>query len=825
MESTWQRVSEGIAALEEADLLQPESLNEADTCRKYVTPRLQATGWEAGQHSLVEQYTFTAGRIVVRGSKARRKPGKRADYLLRYTRDFPIAVVEAKAEDLPAAQGIEQAKEYADVLGLSFAYATNGKEVIEFDYLAGTERSLSDFPTPNELWQRLRAAGKVTDASEAVLLAPSYHHGSGAPRYYQEIAINRVLEAILGGNRRVLITLATGTGKTQVAFQVAWKLWSARWNRAGDHRRPRILFLADRTVLVDDPREKMFAPLGSARHKIEGKAETGREIYFATYQSLAGDEQRAGLYREFAPDFFDLVIVDEAHRGSARDDSSWRDILDHFAPAYQLGMTATPLRRDNRDTYAYFGNPVYTYSLKQGIDDGFLAPYRVFRVQTVWDEIGFRPGKGRLDRYGQEVPDELYKTRDFERTLVLQARTEALARHLTHFLKQTDRFAKTIVFCADQEHALAMRQALVNENSDLVKIYPNYVCRVTADEGDIGRAHLSRFQEVDTRTPTILTTSQLLTTGVDAPTCKNVVLVRPIDSMVEFKQIIGRGTRVREDYGKLFFNILDYAGSASERFADPEFDGDAALLTDIELDEHGEAMEEQIRLAEVQPEYNPDAEEADQEDDEGEADETGGYQGSGRRKKYYVDGGYVQIASEIVQELDADGNVLRVMKLTDYTADKVRTLCATQGQMQQSWSDPARRGEIVGALEERGIDFEELARLVGTPDADPFDVLCHLAYNAPLLTRRERAAQLKRARPGFFDQYGPTARAILEDLLDKYAEHGAEQFKIPDVLKVPPISRHGTVPEIIRAFGGAENLKGAVQSLQTLIYAPTQADG
>jgi type I restriction enzyme R subunit len=805
--------------VDDAELLQLENLNEADTCRKYVTPRLQAAGWESGRHSLVEQYTFTAGRILVRGNKAKRKPGKRADYLLRYTRDFPIAVVEAKAEDLPAAQGIEQAKEYAQLLDLSFAYATNGKEIIEFDYLAGTETQIADFPTPTELWQRLRTAGRVTDASEAVLLAPSYHHPGGAPRYYQEIAITRVLEAILNGNRRVLITLATGTGKTQVAFQIAWKLWNARWNRTGDGRRPRVLFLADRTVLVDDPMDKMFAPLGTARYRIDGKVETGREIYFATYQSLAGDERRVGLYEQFESGFFDLVIVDEAHRGSARDDSNWRDILNHFSPAYQMGMTATPLRKDNRDTYAYFGNPVYTYSLKQGIDDGFLAPYRVYRIQTVWDEIGFRPGKGLVDRYGQEVPDELFRTKDFERIISLQARTEAIARHLSNFLKATNRFAKTIVFCTDQEHALAMRQALINENSDLVKTYPNYVCRVTADEGDIGRGHLSRFQEVDTRTPTILTTSQLLTTGVDAPTCKNVVLVRPIDSMVEFKQIIGRGTRVREDFGKLFFNILDYAGSASERFADPEFDGAPALLTDIELDEHGEAVEEQIRVAEEREPY--DSEVGNEENapiEESESGLYGGYHGGRQRKKFYVDGGFVQIASEIVQELDAEGNVLRVMKLTDYTADKVRTLFGTQDQMQQSWSDPVRRNEVVVALEERGIDFEELARIVGKPEADPFDVLCHLAYNAPLRTRRERAEQLRKNKLDFFGQFGPTARAILEELLDKYAEHGVEQFKLPDVLKVPPLSNHGTVAEIIKAFGGAENLKSAVTGLQQWLY-------
>jgi type I restriction enzyme R subunit len=804
--------------VDDSNFLQSEPLNEADTCRKYVTPSLQAAGWDDSPRSITEQYTFTAGRIVVRGNKAKRKVGKRADYLMRYTNDFPMAVVEAKAADLPAAQGIEQAKEYAEALGLSFAYATNGKEIVEFDYLAGTETVLTEFPTPTTLWNRLRAAGKVSDDTAATLLTPSYHQGVGSPRYYQEIAINRVMQSILDGRRRVLITLATGCGKSLIAFQIAWKLWNSRWNRTGDSRRPRILFLADRSVLVDDPMEKLFAPLGTARYKVEGRVEKSREMYFATYQALAGDERREGLYKEFPSDFFDLVIVDEAHRGSARDDSNWREILDHFAPAYQLGMTATPQRKENRDTYAYFGNPVYTYSLKQGIDDGFLAPYRVFRILTVYDEIGYRPGKGTLDRYGQEIPNEHYKTKDFERIVVLQARTEAIAKHLSEFLRNTDRFAKTIIFCADQEHALAMRMALIAENTDLVKLYPNYVCRVTADEGDIGRAHLSRFQEVDTRTPTILTTSQLLTTGVDAPTCKNVVLVRPIDSMVEFKQIIGRGTRVREDYGKLFFNILDYAGSASERFADPEFDGDPALLTEIELDEHGETTSEHIRVAEEGVAYVA-GETEDEDGDDFEETGTGGYRGGKRRLKYYVDEGIVEISSEIVQELDAEGNVLRVMKLTDYTADKVRTLWGTPLKMQESWADAGRRSEMTAMLEERGIDFEELARIVGKPDADPFDVLCHLAFQAPLLTRRQRAEALKRNRPDFFDQYGPTARAILEELLDKYAEHGVDQIRIPEVLKVAPISQHGTVSEIIRIFGNAENLRLTVQQLQTYLYS------
>ena len=379
--------------------------------------------------------------------------------------------------------------------------------------------------------------------------------------------------------------MATGTGKTLVAFQICWKLWNARWNRTGDYRRPKILYLADRNILVDDPKDKDFAPFGDARHKIEfGQAIKSREMYFSTYQAIAKDERRPGLYREYAPDFFDLIIVDECHRGSARDESNWREILEYFKPAFQLGMTATPLREDNRDTYRYFGNPIYTYSLRQGIEDGFLAPYRVHRVVTTYDATGWRPSQGELDRYGREIPDGEYHTPDFERVVALRARTEAVAHHLTDFLKKTDPFGKTIVFCVDQEHADEMRRALNNLNPDLVQKYPDYVCRITSEEGQIGRGHLSNFQELEKPTPVIVTTSKLLTTGVDVQTCKNIALVQVINSMTEFKQIIGRGTRVRDDYGKLFFSILDYTGSATRLFADPEFDGDPALITQEEID-------------------------------------------------------------------------------------------------------------------------------------------------------------------------------------------------------------------------------------------------
>ncbi len=533
-------------------------MNEADTCRIYATPKLETAGWDSEPHSFTEQYTFTDGRIVLAGNKVSRRPQKRADYLLRYTRDFPIAVVEAKPLYEAVGKGLQQAKEYAEILGLEFAYATNGQHIVEFDYSSGLETELRAFPTPEQLWRRLRAAQGLASDKDAERLITPYNHRTGkSPRYYQQIAINRTIEAILKGQHRVLLTMATGTGKTVVAFQICWKLWDSYWNRDGTHRRPKILYLADRNILVDDPKDKTFADLGDARWKIEnGRVNKGREMYFATYQSMAKDERRPGLYKEYSASFFDLIIVDECHRGSARDESNWREILEYFHPAYQLGMTATPLRQDNRDTYRYFGKPLYQYSLRQGIDDGFLAPYRVHRIITTYDAEGWRPSVGDIDRYGRDIPDDLYGTKDFERIVSLRARTETIARNLTDFMKQTDRYAKTIVFCVDQEHADDMRRALNNLNSDLVRNHPDYVARVTADEGDIGRGHLWRFQELESQTPVILTTSQLLTTGVDAPTVKNVVLARVIGSMTEFKQIIGRGTRVRDDYGKYFFNIL-----------------------------------------------------------------------------------------------------------------------------------------------------------------------------------------------------------------------------------------------------------------------------
>jgi type I restriction enzyme R subunit len=695
---------------------------EADTCRKLVVPKLQGAGWDNEPYSIAEQRTITDGRIVPVGKSFIRRPPKRVDYILRYRRDFPLAVVEAKPEYKTAAEGLQQAKQYAEMLGLKFAYATNGAETIEFDYFTGKETKIESYPTPEALWQRFRKGELLTsDTAAQQLLTPINFTLRQGERYYQEIAINRAVEAIVTGKRRILLTMATGTGKTPVAFQICWKLWNARWNRTGEHRRPKILYLSDRNILIDDPKDKIFAQFGDARAKIEyGNAIKSREIYFAIYQALAEDERRPGLYKEYAPDFFDLIIVDECHRGSAREESNWREILEYFEPAYQLGMTATPLRDETRDTYLYFGNPIYQYSLRQGIEDGFLAPYRVHRVITQWDAAGWRPSKDDIDRYGRRIPDEVYGTPDFERKVALLKRTEAIAKHLADFLNKTDRFAKTIVFCVDQEHASDMRTALNNLNSDPVRQYPDYVCRVTADEGDIGRGHLSKFQDVESRSPVILTTSQLLTTGVDAPTCKNIVIARVVGSMTEFKQMIGRGTRVRDDYGKLWFNIIDYTGSATRLFADPEFDGEPTFISEEEIDAAGRQTKEKV-IDDGKP--NIDIVEGEPVIEEPPPVE---------RRKYYFDEGHVEIASHLVYELDPDGKQLRVLKYSDYAAEKVRTLYRSAPELRQKWANPSERSEIIDKLARRGISFDELAETSKQPNADPFDLLCHLAFNAPL---------------------------------------------------------------------------------------------
>jgi len=794
-------------------------LNEADTCRVYVTPRLRDAGWETEPHSLSEQYGYTDGRIRIADGRPVRGERKRVDYLLRFLRDLPIATVEAKPEDAPEGTGLQQSKGYATDLDLRFAYATNGHWIIEFDFIRGTETRLDAFPTPAELFTRLKAAQGLDDHRAKQFLTPAHYQPERPLRYYQQIAIARVLTAILSGEPRILLCMATGTGKTTVAFQICWRLWQARWNLAGLHRKPRMLFLADRNVLVDDPMAKDFAPFGNTRWKIDGRrVHKSREMCFAIYQALAADTARPGLYREYPPDFFDLIVIDECHRGSARDESSWREILEWFRPACQLGMTATPLRDDNRDSYRYFGSPVYSYSLRQGIDDGFLAPYRVHRVITDVDATGWRPSRDEQDRYGRPIPDEHYETKDFERIIALKARTRAIAKHLCDFMRRGDRWAKTIVFCVDQEHALVMRQALTELNQDLAARRPDYCVRITGDEGERGRALLSRFQEPDEPAPAIVTTSQMLTTGVDVPTCRNVVLVRVINSGGEFKQIIGRGTRIREDHGKTWFNILDYTGSATERFADADFDGFPDALDVTEIDAAGSATG--ATDLDPDPDLDPEsaADTATPASDTDTATTGAATIADPEPRKLYVDGGRFRIIGHVVYEHDDAGRQLRVVQYTDYSAERLRLLFVSADELRDQWADPVTRDEVQARLARHGIDAAQLADAASRPDADPLDLLCHLAFQKPLRTRRERAEYLRRQQPDFFERWSATARGILNELLDRYTEHGPGEFRIPDALQVPPLTEHGNPQEIAELFGGPLALRQAVTRLQALLY-------
>jgi type I restriction enzyme R subunit len=806
-------------------------MNEADTCRKYVVPLLQAAGWENAPFSIAEQRVFTnpKGRIRVVGGKIIRGKPKRADYLLRYRADFPIAVVEAKPDYKTPGAGLSQAKDYAQILDLKFAYSTNGKGIVEFDYITGIERSIDSLPTPEELWTRLNGAAPLSTPAVERVLAPFYHDPERPPRYYQQIAINRAINAIMRGKNRVLITMATGTGKTVVAFQICYKLWSTRWNRSNDPvKRPKILFLADRNILVDDPKDKTFIPFGDARHKIEnGEAIKSREMYFATYQSIAEDENRPGLYKEYEPDFFDLIIIDECHRGSAKKGSNWGEILEYFKPAVQIGMTATPLRRDNKATYRYFGNPVFQYSLRQGLADGFLAPYRVHRIVTSADATGWRPTKGELDKLGREIPDEEYHTPDFEKRLSLRPRSEAIAKHLTNFLQRTNPFDKTIVFCVDQEHADEMKQLLNNLSPEIVKEHPDYVCRVTSDEGQIGKGHLGRFQELETETPVILTTSQLLSTGVDAPMVKNVVLIRVIGTMTEFKQIIGRGTRLREDYGKFYFNILDYTGTATRHFADKEFDGEPEFVGEEEIDDGGNTTTTTVIDTGT---GDPGSGESGESGDDGSHGDVFGDPPPPpiivdppppppEPRKFYVEKGMVSISTHLTQDLDSEGKQLRATEFRDYTSEIVRSLFVDVAEFRHGWADPDRRAEILVELESKGIMAAQAGEVFGNSDADPFDLLCNIAWNAPVMTRKERAARLRKEAPTFFEEFGEQARQILDALLTKYAEHGPAEFTIPDSLKNPPLSDLGNPTELAQRFGGAEPFRTAVQKLQELLYA------
>jgi type I restriction enzyme R subunit len=786
--------------------------NEADTCRKLVLPKLYDSQWT--DDLILEQRTFTDGKIIVIGRKAKRKKAKRFDYLLRYSQNFPLAIVEAKARYKSAADGMQQAKDYAGILGLKFAYSTNGKDILEFDFITGIERPVLKYPTPTELWNRLNKIELISTEIQDVLLKSFFTTPGKEIRYYQRIAINSAVKAILEGKKRALLTLATGTGKTTVAFQIIYKLWNNRWNTKGEYRRPKILFLVDRSILVTDPHAKDFAVFGDARCLVpEEGLPSSREVYFSTYQSLAEDSNRVGAFRNLPRDFFDLIVIDECHRGSSSDDSNWRVILNYFNTSVQLGLTATPLRDDNKDTYAYFGNPLYVYSLKQGIEDGFLAPYIVHRVVTETDATGFRPEAGQRDDQGEIIPDGVYGTPDFENSLSYLPRTKAVAKHLYNFMHKNGRFDKTIVFCVNQEHADQFRREIGNLNNDLVQQYPDYTVRIVSEEGDMGKGFLGKFMDIDEPLPVVVTTSKLLSTGVDVQTCKNIVLFRMINSMTEFKQIIGRGTRVREDKEKLFFTILDYTGSATRNFADPDFDGEPPLITEAEIDAEGilvPGTETTIAEGDTSTEYEN---ENDLEDFGGNINDDG----IQPRRKYYISEGEVSIAAEIVQILDANGK-LRTVQFTQFAKEQITTLFPTVNDFRSKWNDLEERNRIIEELENNGISIEQLMEITKQKEIDPFDLLCFVAFNLKPLTRKQRAELLKKNKPDFFTHYSDRAKDVLNMILEKYVDYGLTQIK-PDIISVEPIAQQGNPIEIVNEFGGIDQFKKAIEQLQTLLYA------
>lgn len=784
-------------------------MNEADTCRTYIVPKLKAAHWE--DEYIVEQMVLTPGRIVPIGDRHTRKDGLRPDYTLFIRQNIPIAVIEAKAEYANPGKGLQQAIQYAEMLGVKFAYSSNGRGIVEHDFITGMECNLETFPTPEELWGRLVGVFKfAAQQDEADALSQYWQEAHGkAPRYYQQVAINKAVTAVVEGQNRILLTMATGTGKTFVAFQIAWRLWKSK-------RKKRILYLADRNVLIDQAKDRTFSPMGQALHKIQGDAVKSREVYFALYQALANPVTGENLYEKYPRDFFDLIIVDECHRGSANEEGSWRKILNYFNAATQIGMTATPRRKDNADTYEYFGEPIYTYSLKQGIEDGFLAPYRVYRVIPDVDASGLQIDSGVLDRFGREIPADLYGTKDFERLISLLSRTEVVAKHLTEYLKRTNRFDKTIVFCVDMEHALDMRIALNNANADLSKVHLHYVERVVSEEGSVGRGHLDNFQDPEKQLPVILTTSQMLTTGVDAPTCRNVVLFKPINSMIDFKQIIGRGTRVSEEHNKFWFTIIDYVG-ATQLFYDPAFDGDPVRVTKTEIDSEGNETRTEDSEEGTLDEQDPKGFDFEIDYGDGSSKPLGSV--SQLPRKYYLDNVQVYIAGEQAFELDPDGNVLKTIQFTDYVSDHIRRLNLTAEHLQKTWPHAEQRAEILNQLRARGIDPDHLAHVTHQEDADALDLLLHVAYNAPLVTRRERAEKLRQKKANFFNTFTPVAREILNTLLEKYADYGIGEFdQLPRVLQVSPFDKYGSTYEIYKLFGGAEKLLHAVDELQRFLY-------
>ena len=782
-----------------------KALTEADIRTKFITPALlgpNGSKWNM-MTQLREEVHFTKGRVIVRGKTVKRGEAKKVDYLLFYKPGIPIAVIEAKDNNHSVGAGMQQALEYAEILDVPFAYSSNGDAFLEHDRTGtgGTverEIPLDQFPSPEDLWARYRAAKGFSAAQEAITTQDYYEDGSGkTPHYYQLIAINRTVEAIARGEKRILLVMATGTGKTYTAFQIIWRLWKSGAKK-------RILFLVDRNILADQTKSNDFKPFGQAMTKITNRtADKAFEIYLSLYQAVTGTEEEQNIYKQFSRDFFDLVIVDECHRGSAADDAAWHKVLDYFSSATQIGLTATPKETRDVSNIEYFGDPIYTYSLRQGIADGFLAPYKVVRIGIDKDLEGWRPEKGKTDKYGQLIEDREYNDTDFDRNLILEKRTELVAAKITEFLKATDRFSKTIIFCENIDHAERMRQALVNANPDLAAANSKYVMRITGDN-DEGKVQLDNFIDPESTFPVIATTSQLMSTGVDSQTCRLIALDKRIKSMTEFKQIIGRATRINEEYNKFFFTIMDFK-RATVLFADPSFDGDPVQVYEpkpgesaVPPDEAPEGgAEDSTTGAEIDLPEGPEPVDVREQ-----------------QARYYVDDVEVKIVSERVQYLDAKGRLI-TESLKDYTRKTVRKAYTSLNAFLNAWKDADRKQAIIEELSSRGVFLDELAEQVGR-DFDAFDLICHVAFHQPPLTRRERAEMVR--KHNVFATYSDKARAVLEALLDKYADTGLKSVESLEILKVNPLSTFGTPVEIVNFFGGKQHYLTAIHELESQLY-------
>jgi len=786
-----------------------KQLSESDICTKYITPALERAGWDV-LTQIRQEFSLTKGRVLVRGKLHTRAQNKRADYVLFYKPNIPIAVIEAKDNNHSLGDGMQQGLGYAEMLQVPFVFSSNGDgflfhNKIAIDGIIEREISLEDFPSADTLWQWWAAHRGLSEQAVSLVTQDYFSDGQDkTPRYYQLLAINKTIEAIAKGQNRILLVMATGTGKTFTAFQIIWRLWKAKAKK-------RILFLADRNILVDQTMTNDFKPFGAVMTKIQKRqANKAYEIYLSLYQAVTGSEEAQNIYKQFSPDFFDLIVVDECHRGSAADDSAWRQILDYFSAATQIGLTATPRETKEVSNIDYFGEPIYTYSLRQGIDDGFLAPYKVVRIDLDKDLVGWRPDKGMVDKYGNEIEDRIYNQKDFDKNLVLEHRTKLVAKKISDFLKDTNRFDKTIVFCENIDHAERMRQALVNENADLCAENSRYVMRITGDNEE-GKAELDNFIFPESKYPVIATTSKLMSTGVDAQTCKLIVLDQRIQSMTEFKQIIGRGTRINEDYDKFYFTIIDFK-KATELFSDPDFDGDPVQIYEPNPDDSPVPPDVQEDEESTDGYQYPEPENGFEWSGVAESDDAE-YEPNIRR--YVVANVEVKVVAERVQYFNADGKLI-TESLKDYTRKALNKEFASLDDFLRRWHDADKKQAIVDELAKEGVFFEALAAEIGK-DCDPLDLLCHVAWDMPPLTRKERANRVK--KQNYFAKYGDRAQKVLEAILDKYADEGVGQIEETQILTVAPFTQFGTPLEIVRTFGGIDRYQQAVRELKRSLYS------